>query len=318
MRRLLPSLALCCALAAPLATAQVQRPATDAPVQVEEKRWQGGAPLDNPNVRVHIVQKKPFADAHKHELVLYPGVPQVNGRFTQHTGSALQYVYHLQENYGLVLQGQYNWYANESGFNKEIINKVREQATAASALLLNWGAQAGVEVTPLYGKFAFYNDALAQFSFVLSGGAGVGSTKVLLRPESSSVVDGQDITAPDRFGDTGMKFMGSVGAGFRVQLGQRFALRLEVKDLLYTARADRVNGCNLADFDQLDAAAGEARPLNTAQVSSSCKVARFDGVDSKTGQNRADDRVLARQLVEKPSSDVLNVVSFYTGFSFLF
>src|SRR5690242_5694746 len=45
-----------------------------------------GAPLYNPNVAVHIVQRKPFADRGLRELVLYPAVPQANGKFTQHFG----------------------------------------------------------------------------------------------------------------------------------------------------------------------------------------------------------------------------------------
>src|SRR4029079_4850532 len=113
----------------------------------------------------------------------FPGVVQVNSKFTRHAGTALHYVYHLQENFGLQLAGQYNWYSNESNFNLELIDKVREQAQAASSLLLNWGVQGGVEVTPLYGKFAFYENHLAQFSLILSGGAGFGGTRHLIRPQ---------------------------------------------------------------------------------------------------------------------------------------
>src|SRR5262245_588368 len=42
-----------------------------------------GAPLYNPNVSVHIVQRKAFADVGKREAVLFPAVPQANGKFTQ-------------------------------------------------------------------------------------------------------------------------------------------------------------------------------------------------------------------------------------------
>ncbi len=145
------------------------KPAKDAPTVAEvdtelrtttpeQQRLVNGAPLYNPNVSVHIVQKKPFADEGRHEFALYPLAVQVNGKFTNHVGSALNYIYHLQENFALQLTGQYNWYSNESPFNLELIDKVREQAQAASSLLLSWGAQAGVEVTPLYGKFAFYDE----------------------------------------------------------------------------------------------------------------------------------------------------------------
>ncbi|CAM3396678.1 outer membrane beta-barrel domain-containing protein [Corallococcus sp. ZKHCc1 1396] len=283
-----------------------------------QQRLVNGAPLYNPNVNVHIVQKKRFADEGKHELVLYPGVVQVNGKFTNHVGTALHYVYHLQENFALQVGGQYNWYSDESDFNLELIDKVREQAQAASSLLLQWGAHAGVEVTPLYGKFAFFNNSLAQFSVVLSGGAGVGKTRHLIRPKVANEVDGQTYDVPARFGDTGNKFLGEVGGGFRVQFGESYALRLEVRDLIYTARVDKVDGCNLGDFEALEAARAANQPFDGLALSSSCKVAKFDGVDPDTKKNYREDIILGRDLVAEPSSDVLNNVSFYAGFSMLF
>jgi outer membrane beta-barrel protein len=284
----------------------------------EAQRLVNGAPLHNPNVAVHVVQKKRFADAGRHELTLYPAIPQVNGRFTEHAGSALSYTYHLQENFGLQLTGQYNWYANESAFNLELIDKVREQAQAATALLLHWGAQAGVEVTPLYGKFAFYDNHLLQFSVVINGGAGLGSTRVLVRPQVTHEVDGVGSVVPARFGDTGTKFVGSVGGGLRVQFGDSMALRLELRDQVYTARVDRVDGCNQQDFALLDEARGTGQSFNELGLSGGCQSSRFDGVDPKTGKNFREDIVLGKDLVGNPSSDVLNNLGFYAGFSYLF
>ncbi|HYO51905.1 outer membrane beta-barrel domain-containing protein [Archangium sp.] len=301
---------------APLASAEA--PELQPVADPNQQRLVNGAPLHNPNVAVHVVQKKRFADEGRHEFTLYPVVGQVNGRFTQHAGSALHYTYHLQENFGLQVSTTYNWYSNESLFNLELIDKVREQAQAASALLLLWGAQAGVEVTPLYGKFAFYDNHLLQFSLVLSGGAGIGSTRVLIRPEVSNQVDGESFTVPARFGDTGTKFLGSVGGGFRVQFGDSMALRLEVRDLVYTARVDRVDGCNLQDFQKLEDARGNGRPFSELGLSGSCQFQKFDGVDPKTRKNYREDIVLGKDLVGNPSSDVLNNLSFYAGFSLLF
>ncbi len=267
-----------------------------------------GAPLYNPNVSVHIVEKKPFADQGKHEIILYPGAIQVNGKFTQHFGSALSYVYHLHENFGLQLIGQYNWYSRESGFNQELIDKVREEAQAATSLLLVWALQAGLEVTPIYGKFAFLDGSLAHFSLVISAGAGLGSTRHQLHHE--------DASGPATFGDTGLKFVGSVGAGFRVQFGSRFALRLEVRDLAYTARVDRVNGCNSTDLNAMAEQLGLGQPVTAAQVSQGCSVSSFSGV--KNGYNRSNDIPLALNLVSTPSSDVLNNLGLYAGLSVLF
>ena len=316
------------AVAQPVSS-EPEAPATpdDAPVlaaeaprttDVQQQRLVHGAPLYNPNVSVHIVQKKRFADEGRHELALFPATVQVNGKYTNHAGSALQYIYHLQENFAFQVMGQYNWYSNESDFNLELIDKVREQAQAASSLLLVWGAQAGVEVTPLYGKFAFLNDSLAQFSVVLSGGAGVGSTRHLIRPEVANEVEGERFTVPARFGDTGTKFLGSVGGGFRLQFGESYALRMEVRDLIYTARVDKVDGCNLADFEALEAARAANQDFASLALSSGCNYQKFDGVDPKTKKNYREDIILGRDLVAEPSSDVLNNISFYAGFSFLF
>jgi outer membrane beta-barrel protein len=311
----------------PAAATETRQPPADAPLAGEAEvlpvadrsRHQliNGAPLHNPNVAVHVMQRKVFRDQGRHELALYPAVVQLNGRFTEHAGTALHYTWHVRERLGLQLSTQYNWYSNESAFNLELIDKVREQARTASSLLLQWAVQGGVEATPLYGKFAFYDDLLAQFSVVISGGAGFGSTRALVRPEVMHQVDGGNFLVPARFGDTGYKFVGSVGGGVRVQIGQAFALRLEVRDLVYTARVDRVDGCNLADFNLLEQARSNNQPFATLPLSSTCRYQRFDGVDPQSRKNYREDIVLGRDLVREPSSDVLNNVSFFAGFSFL-
>lgn len=308
----------------PAAAAQ---PPADAPLASEAEvlpvadrsrhRLVNGAPLHNPNVAVHVMQRKVFRDQGRHELALYPAVVQLNGRFTEHAGTALHYTWHVRERFGLQLTTQYNWYSNESAFNLELIDKVREQARTASSLLLQWAVQGGVEATPLYGKFAFHDDLLAQFGVVLSAGVGLGSTRALIRPEVVHQVDGGNFLVPARFGDTGTRFVGSVGGGVRVQIGQAFALRLEVRDLVYTARVDRVDGCNLSDFNLLEEARANNRPFATLPLSSSCRYERFDGVDPQNRKNYREDIVLGRDLVREPSSDVLNNLSFFAGFSFL-
>src|SRR5918996_5063655 len=143
-----------------------------------------GAPLYNPNVAVHIVERKPFADQGKHEITLFPALAQVNGKFTQHFGTALSYAYHVHENFGFQLMPQWNWFNTESSFNKELIDKGRVEAQAATSLLLNWGAVGGVEVVPLYGKFAWYENNLLQYSVVLNGAAGYGTTRHELKPRT--------------------------------------------------------------------------------------------------------------------------------------
>lgn len=284
----------------------------------DKQRLIAGAPLYNPNVAVHIVQRKQFVEQGRHELTLYPATAQVNGKFTQHFGTALAYTYHLHENLGLQITPHWNWAARESNFNLELVDKVRQQGQPATTLLLNWAATGGVEVTPLYGKFAIYDGLMAQFSVVLSGGAGVGQTSHLLKPRT---VGAEGERFGESYGDTGQRFVGQVGGGLRIQVGDRFTMRFEVRDLVYTARVEQVNGCNRADLDAMFdryASAAEGADLNGVSVRAQCNVAAFQGFNAATGEERIHDVPRARQLVMEPSSDVLNNLSFQAGFSVLF
>jgi outer membrane beta-barrel protein len=277
-----------------------------------------GAPLYNPNVAVHIVEQKAYSDAGRHEIILFPFTQiQVNGKFAQHYGVGGGYVYHLQENFGFQLSGFYNYISAESAFNAELVEKVNEQAQAATSLLNVWGALAGVEVTPFYGKFAWYENSLAHFSLVINAGAGIGGTRHLLKPANSA--------GPATFGDTGLRFLGGLGGGLRLQLGKHFAIRVEVRDVVYTAKVDTVNGCSGGDLALLTAATNAAKvKLNAVpNIGTGCNTSAFAGAD---GYVAADSGLsLAHDLIQPPgkpppppSSDVLNNLSLYLGVSFLF
>ncbi len=290
-------------------------PGAPAAADPEAQRLVSGAPLYNPNVAVHIVERKAYSDSKKSEIVLYPVAMQVNGKFTQHFGTMGAFVYHLQENFGLQISGGYNWYNVESAFNGELVEKFRVEAQAATSLLWTWGVMGGVEVSPLYGKFTLFEGTLAHFSFVLNGGVGAGGTRHQLKPETVRT-DGTISQAT--YGDTGARFMGSLGAGFRLQLGERFAVRLEVRNVVYTARMERVNGCNVDDLRAMDVKIRSGQDPATAMVGASCDVNTFTGTIEGTDIKRSNDVPLALNLVRIPSSDVLNNVGLYLGISFLF
>src|SRR5262249_14107937 len=103
--------------------------------------------------------------------------------------------------------------------------------------------------------------------------------------------------------------------GFRVQFGSRFALRLELRDLAYTARVDKVNGCNAADLTAMEEQLRLGQPVTAAQVGSGCSVSSFTGY--KGSYNRNGHIPLALNLVSTPSSDVLNNLGLYIGLSAL-
>lgn len=237
--------------------------------------------VESENLRLHTVQRKEVSDHGRHEVVLYPAIVQLNPKFTTHVGAGLQYLYHLHENFALQVQGNYFYISEQTSFSDELVRQASQSATAASALTLQWATTAGFEVTPIYGKFAYYEGNMASFGLVLTGGAGIGQTQVQLLSENQA--------GGPTFGDTGMKFVGQLGAGFRVRFNENFVVRLQVNDLVYTARVDKINGCNYADL--------------AASACSSLKDA---------------NETVARELLRDISSDVLNNIGVYGGVAYTF
>ena len=246
------------------------------------------------HLQLHTVQRKEVADGGRHEFVLYPLAAQMNTKFTTHLGVAGQYAYHVHENFAFQVQGEYFYVNEQTGFTDELINNGKQAPQAATALTLQWAATGGFEVTPIYGKFAFYEGFISHFGLVLSGGAGVAGTRIQIQGESSAV-------GKATFGDTGQKFVGQVGAGFRVFLTEHLLMRIEVKDLVYTAKVDSINGCDATDLNQLK--------NNQPAQNASCANGEFES-DS--------DFPIAQRLVEEPSSDVLNNVGIYAGVAYAF
>ena len=264
------------------------------PLVISQAQVVNGAPLKNPDVGLHVVEQKPVSDSGRLEFTLYPAVPQLNGLYTQHVGTMGQLTWHLREHFGLTLSGGGNWHNQESRLNGELLNKARIEAQSAASLLWTWTAMAGVEVAPFYGKFALFDSGLAQFSVVINASAGVGGTRHLLKPETSTAAT---------YGDTGVRFMGAVGAGFRLTLGQHVAIRLKVRDVVYTARVDQVNGCSERDFPRDFTFGNPIQP-----VTSTCKETALS----------PSDAALARGLIKERSSEVLNSLGAWAGVSFLY
>jgi len=255
----------------------------------------------SPNERIHVIQRKVDLLKGRFELTLYPISAQLNSRWTEHLGLGLAAAYYLTETFGLQIFGGDNLYvAQETSLQTELRKKAQLQPPSAPSILTQWFAGAAMEVSPIYGKLAFYKEALLHFSLFISAGAGVVGTKVeLIGPPPP-----EDPTARGPvFASAGLYGAGLVGAGFRVHLGQDWLLRVEVRDLIYSARITKLNGCTATDLGEL------AGP--SPQVSPGCNVSAFDqqnlSTDAKLAEGRADG-----------SSNTVNQVSTFIGFSYLF
>lgn len=229
---------------------------------------------------VHVLEERD-AKAGRLEVTLFPAAVQLNGRFTQHVGTFGAVTWHVRERFALQLVAGGNWHNVESSFNTSLADDFHVEAQAAESLLWTWGVFGGLELEPLSAKFTIANGPLVHFGVVLSGGAGAGGTRHQLKPETST---------PATYGETGARFMGTFAAGFRLSLGRRFIARLEVRDVAYSARIEKVNGCTLAQT-----------------MSSSCTT-----FDSEL------DRRLAGNLLKLPGSAVLHNVGLYLGAGFVF
>lgn len=276
-----------------------------AAVSAEQGYLEGRAEAESPNEAIHTVEKKAYTAANRFELTVYPGALQLNSKFTNSDGFGLAIGYAIQENFALQLLGFYNYIGGWSPLTGQLFD-IHARPLAADQLILQGGGIAAFEVAPIYGKFAFYEGALAQFRFVVNAGAGVGSTEVQLSGSTSKYT-----TSDTSYGSTGLRFLGNLGAGFRILLGERLALRLEVRDILFTARVDSINGCNAKDLAILGS--------TTAGVSSSCSTGNFSGGTTVAAVNQQSTaRSVASSLLGDNSSDVVNDIVFFGGLSFLF
>ena len=195
-------------------------------------------PADHSGVAVHVLEANELPAAGRIELIIYPLIIQLNGKFTQHPGTMGSIIWHLHERFALRVLGGGNWYSEESAFNRQLAERTGIQVQQATSLLWTWGVMAGIEVSPAYGKFAILEDAVVRFDVVLDVAAGWGGTRHLLTPSSSK--------GPASSGDTGSRFLGALGAGVRLRIRRRLWVRLELTDVVYAARVTTVNGCSAA------------------------------------------------------------------------
>ncbi len=241
--------------------------------------------------RVHVLINRRERAEGKHELSLF-GTVQVNGKFTQHIGTGLEYGYHLREAFALTAGGTWFAYAANNSFSEtELLEKARQQSLAGSLALLRWEAHAGLEVAPIYGKFAFFNYGVVQFGFYMGTSLGVGGTQLQLSGENS--VGGRT------YGATGLKPVGVVNAGFRMFFSERIAVRAEIRDTVFSTSVDNIEGCTYADV----------KNLKPADAALTCP-----GGD----QILAKDIPQAQNILKEPSAEVLNNVAFTAALSVLF
>ena len=272
----------------------------------------GRTGLDDAQVqRVHVVERRPFTEAGRWEISVFAPV-QVNPKFTVHAGVTAEVAYHLREN--LAAQLGVIWFpiARQSGLSEELTAKANEVPQTASAFLLQGAALLGFELMPVYGKLNVFDGKILRLGFYLNASLGVAKTRLQLLPSTSEF--------GRQYGDTGFRPMGSLGAGFRVFVSERFTVRIEVRDLAYSGYASKVNGCTVEDTDLIRRFADGAYPAGTAP-GAGCDVSAFGKYDPASPESKRLIQATASgawSLLGNPSADVINNVVFQGGVSWLF
>jgi hypothetical protein len=154
---------------------------------------------------------------------------------------------------------------------------------------------------PVYGKLSLFGGNVLRLGLYLDAGLGIAKTRLQLRPSTS--VDGR------AFADAGFRPAGALGAGLRIFAGDRFTVRLELRDRIYSAYVDKVNGCTASDAAQIRDAGAAATGL-----SSGCSPGSFGGTEAQMKGSAAT----AALLLAQPSSGAINNLAFQGGVSWLF
>ena len=250
--------------------------------------------------RVHVVEKRPFNEASRFELSVF-GLGQVNPRFTVHAGIGAELSYHLRENLAAQIGASYNAIAHQSALTEELAAKVDQQPLAANALLLQADVFAGLELMPIYGKISIFGGNVLRLGLYMNAGIGAAKTQLQLRPADSN--------GGRTFGDTGFRPEAALGIGTRIFAGDRFTIRIELRDRLYSAYVSKVNGCTAQDAQAI-----RVNGTSATNLSPGCRPSAFGGTDEEVKSGAGSAAV----QIAQPSSNVINNLALQGGVSWLF
>src|SRR6267142_1914882 len=141
-------------------------------------------------------------------------------------------------------------------------------------------------------------------------------TKARVAPETAEALlllrPSTDPATGRTFGDSGYRPIASLGIGLRAFLSQKLTLRLELRDFLYSGYVSRVNGCNRDDVSKIETA--EAAGQTATGLSGGCDERAFGPPGTQAQLNAG----AAKDLLARPSADVINNLAFQGGLSWLF
>ena len=190
--------------------------------QTEASSAAGQAKKEKIVDRVKSVQNKVFLKKGRFELEPSFGFG-LNSAFNQEYAPILTMDYHIVEQFAVRLDGAY--YINASTSNASFMAKDALAVPDNGKQVFNLFASA--EWAPLYGKFSLFG-AIIHFDFYITGG--IGTTDV--RYTGYNWDNLKNVAREANM--NGFKFAGVVGAGERFFITDWLAIRLEIRDEIYS------------------------------------------------------------------------------------
>lgn len=167
---------------------------------------------------VYTIQRRSFLKEGRFSVSLYGGMIP-NNIFEQYFPVGLRANYYVLENIGLEFSTSYAFRRRTA-----LESMVQDPSGIGSNSVLLGDIQvshstAGVQWSPVYGKFAFENTGLFYFDMYVLGGAGI----VVVQTESDVNVEAGTTAKPE----------GVIGAGMAVFMGEHLGLRLDFRQFVF-------------------------------------------------------------------------------------
>ena len=196
-----------------------------------------------PQAQVGVIKNRLFHVGGRAELSL--GITTaVNARFTSVLGGLAAFDYNFTEWLALEGDGLYG-YTSLTDLAQRVREKLKvpkSDATPQSRIgdevsnmgQMQWGGSLGVRFAPVYGKMSIFAEVPLHFQFYLLAGVGASGLKyeslnfcVARAGPTSSVCNAYRA-------DSAVGLTGQLGLGMRVFLADSIAVKLELRDFIYS------------------------------------------------------------------------------------
>ncbi len=179
--------------------------------------------------KVKPVSGQAYTKAGKLELTLPTGQVSLMDAFFSKYMAGAKLGYHFNEFLSLSVIGAYGTTSTTGSTSVCAGNQGCQQASAAQLYqvpgLIRWTAGAEVGFSPVYGKLNVFAEKAVHFDLSIMAGADLVSYRdVINANQASQGVTPGYVTTPG----------GHVGLGTRIFLSRLLALRLELRDVLYS------------------------------------------------------------------------------------